>query len=175
MLHNLLSLDFYNSAFTIVYNGKSFNWNNASDFLATTSFPYADTTRLLSYEPDRNLYVIEHSDNTKSEGKDQPEIKWIEDNFTRLADIAANLELTSAPQYVTMDMARIDKLANSDWILLRHQEETLLGTTHTLTPEQLTAVLQYRQALRDLSLTIDKDTPASEVTWPVPPYPITST
>ena len=173
MLHNLLSLDFYNSAFTIVANGKTFNWNNASDFIATTMFPYADTTRLLSYEPDRGLYIIEHNDNTKTEGKDQPEFKWIEDNFTQLTEIVANLELASTP-IITMEMVRNSKLLDSDWIPQRYQEETLLGIPHTLTDEQLTAVLQYRQALRDLTLTIDKDTPASEVTWPVAPYPITS-
>ena len=172
MSHNLITLDFYNSTFTIVADGKSYHWNNASDFVTTTMYPYADTTRLLSYEPDRDLYIIEHNDNTVTVGKDQPEFIWIEENFTRLGDIAANLELAYTP-IITLDMLRTSKLAESDWVLLRYQEETMLGISHTLTAEQLNAVLQYRQALRDLTLTIDKDTPASEVTWPVAPYPIT--
>ena len=173
MLNTLLSLDFYNSAFTIVADSKTFHWHNASDFLATTMFPYADTTRLLSYEPDRDLYIIEHNDNTKTEGKDQPEFKWIEDNFTHMVEVAKNLKDASTP-IITMDDIRNSKLRESDWVMQRYQEETLLGIPHTLTTEQLTAVLQYRQALRDLSLTIDKDTPASEVTWPAAPYPITT-
>jgi hypothetical protein len=65
-------------------------------------------------------------------------------------------------------------LFNTDYVLQRHQEETALNITHTLSDQQFNNVLVYRQALRDLNVhglaegttrtkTID------DVTWPTNP------
>ncbi|MHA6236871.1 phage tail assembly chaperone [Pseudomonas fluorescens group sp. PF-69] len=42
-------------------------------------------------------------------------------------------------------------LADSDWMVIRHQDELLAGTDPALTPASLKALLQYRQALRDIT------------------------
>jgi hypothetical protein len=39
----------------------------------------------------------------------------------------------------------------TDWLVLRHQDETLIGHGTTLSTEQFAALLTYRQALRDIS------------------------
>jgi hypothetical protein len=45
---------------------------------------------------------------------------------------------------------RVQLLYSSDWMIIRHQDELLAGATPTLTATKLKAVLDYRQALRDL-------------------------
>jgi hypothetical protein len=41
-------------------------------------------------------------------------------------------------------------LSDTDWLVLRHQDETARGVQTTLTTEQYTELLNYRQELRDL-------------------------
>jgi hypothetical protein len=45
---------------------------------------------------------------------------------------------------------RDQALTASDWIVARHQDETLLGDGTTLTAEQFATLLSYRKALREL-------------------------
>jgi hypothetical protein len=46
--------------------------------------------------------------------------------------------------------ARDQALTATDWIVARHQDETLLGAGTTLTAEQFSTLLTYRKALREL-------------------------
>lgn len=46
--------------------------------------------------------------------------------------------------------ARDAALSASDWLISRHQDEKLIGDGTTLTSTQLTTLLKYRQALRDM-------------------------
>ncbi|KVM97755.1 phage tail assembly chaperone [Burkholderia stagnalis] len=39
----------------------------------------------------------------------------------------------------------------TDWFVSRHQDETLIGNGTTLTAAQFSALIKYRQALRDIS------------------------
>jgi hypothetical protein len=48
---------------------------------------------------------------------------------------------------------RYHVLASTQWIIERHNDEVLLGKTPSITQEQLTEVLEYRQALRELDYT----------------------
>jgi hypothetical protein len=41
-------------------------------------------------------------------------------------------------------------LADSDWMVIRHQDELLSGVEPTLTPDKLKVVLAYRQELRNI-------------------------
>lgn len=65
---------------------------------------------------------------------------------------------------------RVDELSTSDWMIIRHQDELLAGATPTLTASKLKAVLDYRQALRDLP-TADGFPECSlpVLTWPTSP------
>lgn len=43
-------------------------------------------------------------------------------------------------------------LSSTDWMLTRHHDELLLNIPHRLDESQLSALLTYRQALRDMTL-----------------------
>ncbi|MFL9898554.1 phage tail assembly chaperone [Paraburkholderia fungorum] len=47
--------------------------------------------------------------------------------------------------------ARDVALASTDWLVSRHQDEKLIGNGTSLTADQFTTLLKYRQALRDLA------------------------
>ena len=59
---------------------------------------------------------------------------------------------------------RYAKMENTRWLIERHTDQIALGITPTLTQEQLTEVLQYREALRN----VDYSDPFN-VTWPTRP------
>jgi hypothetical protein len=67
-------------------------------------------------------------------------------------------------------MQRTQLLYMSDWMMTRHNDELLMGVTPSLTPTNLSAVLAYRQALRDLP-TADGFPECSLplLTWPTSP------
>ncbi|WGS40352.1 phage tail assembly chaperone [Burkholderia sp. JSH-S8] len=46
---------------------------------------------------------------------------------------------------------RDSALGATDWLVARHQDEKLLGNGTTLTADQFSTLLRYRQALRDVS------------------------
>lgn len=54
-------------------------------------------------------------------------------------------------------------LMATDWLVQRHAEELALGLDTTLTPEQHTDLLTYRQALRDLP---ENTTDPTNPNWP---------
>lgn len=58
------------------------------------------------------------------------------------------------------------RLTATDWLVQRHAEELALGLDTTLTPEQHTDLLTYRQALRDLP---ESTTDPTNPTWPEAP------
>ncbi|HDR9032696.1 TPA: tail fiber assembly protein [Burkholderia vietnamiensis] len=50
-----------------------------------------------------------------------------------------------------MRARRDSALHATDWLVTRHQEEKLIGNGTTLTAEQFTALINYRQTLRDVA------------------------
>lgn len=46
-------------------------------------------------------------------------------------------------------------LADSDWLVIRHQDEVLSGVAPTLTAADLAALLKFRQELRDITTASD--------------------
>jgi hypothetical protein len=55
----------------------------------------------------------------------------------------------------SIDNERKIALTSTDWLIARHQEETLIGDDITLNKDQFKQLTTYRKALRDLP-TIDK-------------------
>ncbi len=168
MINNMASLNFYNSHFYIKFENKEYHWDNSAKFIADTNYPYADSTLLLSYEPDRNIYHVERVGPEGFAGQELEEINWFVENKQRLIPILEQLIQAAVP-VITLEMSRVQKLYELDWIVQRHQEETLLNIPHKLTDEQYMAVLTYKQQLRDLTNTYPKDTPSENVTWPIDP------
>ncbi|MGZ2743273.1 phage tail assembly chaperone [Burkholderia stagnalis] len=48
---------------------------------------------------------------------------------------------------------RDTRMQASDWLVSRHQDETLIGNGTTLTAAQFSTLIKYRQTLRDISST----------------------
>jgi hypothetical protein len=61
-------------------------------------------------------------------------------------------------------------LADSDWMVIRHQDEVLAGVEPTLTPAKLKVLLRYRQELRDVTKAADfPERNLPELVWPTSP------
>ena len=163
----MVSLDFYNSHFYIKFEGNEYHWENSQKFITDTGYPYT-SSRLLAYEPERNMYLVERAGPESLVGQDLPEIQWFTDNKQRLILILEQLIQLSIP-VITMEMTRSQLLYDTDWVVQRHQEQLALGAATTITPEQYIAVLNYKQQLRDLTNTYPKITPTEQVVWPTNP------
>jgi len=168
--HTCISLDFYNSSFSIKINNKQHWWNNADVFVTETGFPFRDTVRIVSYEPERKIFHIERPDASFTQDSNAVEFSWINNNLNALAAIVSDkMEKTAQAQTITMAMIRQGNLYATDWVLQRHTEEELLGIPTTMNKEKLLEVMRYRQALRNLSESYALATPADRVSWPVSP------
>lgn len=163
----LISLDFYNKSFYVQKNNDSYLWPSENDFRMDTSYPFEDTV-LLSYELERNLFVVERLYGVNEVGQDSPEIKWITDNLSSIIETAIQRSIESIP-VITVDMVRKQKLFETDWILQRKQEHDLLGIPSDISNQYLVNILTYRQALRDITKTYAADSPAEVAIWPEHP------
>ena len=166
-MHTVFTLDFFNDSYYFKQGSKQAFWNNTEQFLADTGFPFANTG-IVAIETDRNIYHVERPGAVNLTGNTVEEIAWLlnhVDKFLEIADIQKELMSPS----VTLEMMRNAKLLETDYILIRHQEETVLGISHTLTEEKISAVLNYRQQLRDLTKVYDKNIAEDKVLWPQNP------
>lgn len=166
--HTCISLDFYNSTFSIKINNVHHWWGDADTFVEETGFPFRDTVRILSYEPERKICHIERPDAVVVYSSIADEFQWFEANLDALTAVVS-AKMAENVQVITMAMIRQGNLYVTDWVLQRHTEEELLGATPTLTREKLLEVMRYRQALRDLSKSYAPETPADRVSWPMNP------
>ena len=119
----IISLDFYNSSFSLMFDSNSYFWNSKEEFISDTNFPYGETVKLLSYEPMRNLYIIEKELGQSFTGADLEEMQWITNNLASLEALVINKPQVDA-FVITLEMERLQLLYSTDWLLQRHQEET---------------------------------------------------
>ena len=165
-----ISLDFYNHNFEMRINEKSMYIGDISAFVSATGCPFYETVVHLAYEPERNIYLVNRIDGTGSGDTTSDEMKWVIDNIELLESVCEVEMAKQAQQYiVTMEMKRNGLLAETDWLMLRHQDEKLLEVDTTLTDSQMLELSTYRQILRNMSKTYQKDDDASTITWPNKP------
>lgn len=164
---DIVILDFYNLNLYIKFANKDYHWTNAIDFVNNTGYPFTNT-RFLSYEPERNIYHVDRTDNTFSVDIEAPEIQWIISNKDSLLSLISTLTLAATP-VITLEMQRAQYLYDTDWLVQRHQEEILRNVPTTLTVQQFTDLLNYKQQLRDLTNQYSKETPIQSVVWPINP------
>jgi hypothetical protein len=167
-MHTVFTLDFFNDSYYFKQGNNQAFWNSKEEFLLDTGFPFSNTG-IVAVETDRNIYHVERPGAINLTGEDIEEVSWLLSQTELFLTIADKQALRNTP-ITTMELVRNGKLFETDYILIRHQEETLLGLPHALTEEQFALILNYRQQLRDLSDTYDKLTPEGEVNWPV--YPL---
>lgn len=109
-------------------------------------------------DPTGPYVVVEEVDPVLDEQKYAQQTWVIRDMTTEERDTKVK-ELT---WHIKKDRFHI--LDSTQWIIDRHNDEVLLGKTPSITQEQLTEVLTYRQALRELDYT-----DPLVVTWPTAP------
>lgn len=68
--------------------------------------------------------------------------------------------------WATLRAERDHRISATDWVIIRHQCEVLRSAPHTLSGEQFAALLDYRQALRDLP---ENTADPAEPAWPDAP------
>lgn len=168
MDNRTLNLDFYNNSFFVRSGNIQYAWFSLENFIADTSFPYANGLMMVSYEPGREIYVVERENQVYEYGTEVTEIQWLASNFDTILELGRVKQIAETP-VITLELLRQIKLSDADWLVQRHQEETLLNIPHKLTEEQYIAVLTYKQQLRDLTDTYSKDTPSADVIWPTNP------
>lgn len=160
---NLLTLDFQNNSFYVKKGDFEYLWTDPKLFITDTGFPFNDIVSL-SYEPQRALYLIELTFGRLISDRSSDEMQWVEEHFDNIAQIAKNKK--SIETTITLDMMRSQLLYDSDWVVQRHTEQKFLQIATSLTDEIYSSLLEYRQKLRDLTLTYEPTTPASSVNWP---------
>ena len=167
MAHDFISIDTYNNTAGCKLNNKALAFSTATEFITAIGFPFE--VGLLTWEPSRCLWVIEKPGTppTIESGSNLPEMVWIDDNLERIRAYCEEiLARQPQPRDITVRDIRNNVLQSTDWVLQRHQEQELLNLPRTLTEEKFQQVLQYRQALRDMTNTY---TSLSTAVWPVNP------
>jgi hypothetical protein len=168
--NNIVSLDFYNLHFFLRVDGKEYYWQELSKFIADTGYPFADTTAYVSYEPHREIYFVERKDSKEVyTGVEQLEISWFLDNKDSLLQ-TINILIEADKPVTTIEMQRAQYLAETDWLVQRHQEELMRQATTTLDENHVRALLDYKQELRDITQQYSKNQPAEIVSWPTKPF-----
>lgn len=171
MDNTILSLDFLNNSYYIRSGSIEHAWYSKELFLEDTNFPYVDDVIALSYEPGRNIYALEKVNQGMVNGLEPIEMQWVDTNFQVLLEKGRLRRELETPIF-TVAMMRDSKLIETDWVLQRHQEEVLLGRPTTLNDAALIAVLEYRQALRDITTVFDKNILWEKADWPVNPLAV---
>jgi len=167
MAHTYITVDFYNNAASCRINGNDHVFSSTDAFKYGAGFPYADQVRILAYEPDRNIYVVEYANGQVKSGTDLHEIAWIAENLNTIEAAAIQDEIENpAVPALTLVETRNAKLYVTDWVLQRKQEEDLQNLPNTMSAEKFAEVLAYRQALRDITKTYSD---IKTVVWPTDP------
>lgn len=160
-------IDFYNNTASCRIDDVTHAFSSTDAFKYGAGFPYSETMQLVSYEPGRSIYVVEFTGGKVEHGPDLHAMVWISENLD-VIKAAALQDLEEHPPYppLTLVEVRNSKLYATDWVLQRKQEEDLMGTPNTMSAEKFVAVLQYRQALRDIT---QRYSAINSVVWPTNP------
>jgi hypothetical protein len=167
MSHTYVSVDFYNNSAACKINGVVRVFSSVEAFKYGTGFPYSQDVRLFAYEPDRNIYVVESANGKIETGAHLHTMVWVAENLSKIeqAVILDEQEHPANPEPTLVETRNI-KLAMTDWVLIRKNEEDLLNIPNSMTAEKFAAVLTYRQALRDITKTYSD---IKTVVWPIDP------
>jgi hypothetical protein len=117
----------------------------------------------INYEPDRDLYCVSFLKEPAIHGEKCLEINWIKANWEHIRETFHELEIA----FVSITEKKINSLYDTDWVVLRHQEQVLAGTQTSITSQQFEELLAYRQALRDIPSSLEQS--EDTINWPVSP------
>jgi hypothetical protein len=142
------------------------NWENFSQEI---SFPFPDENIVsVNFEPDRNHYTIERPKGVVDSGEDIQEVAWIKENLELIRAASKKFVELEAVSLTGKDR-RGQLLFETEWLVQRHIEQAALSMATTLSEQQFQELLAYRQALRDLTDTVDLNKPFDTIDWPIAP------
>lgn len=168
-MHTIFTLDFFNRSLFFKQGEHEAFWHDPDTFILETGWPFAlENSGIVACETERNIFHVERPGGINIAGQNSDELVWLEANINKFLELATQQQILRNP-VVTMAMVREGNLFVTDWVLQRHQEETFLGISHSITEGKLIEVLQYRQQLRDLTTLYPTDAAADAVVWPTNP------
>jgi hypothetical protein len=162
-MYNQINFDFPNNTAFIRLNGVEHLFKTAAGFAQLTGYPFTNTITL-SYEPHRNMFFVERLGGIVISGEDSEEIKWCSDNIDLIISKAYEDGYGLLPPGPSLQEIRNTKLYETDWMVTRHNDQTMLGITTTLSEQQFMKLLNYRQQLRDIT---NLYTSIDDVIWPL--------
>lgn len=163
-----VTLDYHNRSYSVQFDDFSHLFSSIDRFDELTGYVRGDVVGLV-FELERNMFFIEYGGGTLVSGVGKPEIQWISDNLENIRQAAITDHQETQPPLTIIRDVRNSKLHETDWLVIRHQEETLTGAPLTLSPTQLQELRVYREQLRAMSAAQLSSTDVTSATWPIPP------
>lgn len=162
---SLITIDLYNKNIYVRLSEIEHGFANLEIFELGTGFSRQfPTTKIVTSEPNRNMFVVERENGETVSGREVPEIAWLFEHEEEIVAAAQeDIERGSPP--VTVRDVRVGKLFATDWLVVRHSEQVLMNSSTSLTQQQLQELHNYRQSLRmipDEDLSLDGTT----YNWP---------
>lgn len=162
-MFNTITLDNPNNTAYINLKDVKHLFTDYQTFKNLTGYPFDDTV-LLSYEPERNIFVVERTGGQITAGENLDEIVWCRNNIDLIIEKAQEDNYGQLPPGPTLAQVRNMKLSETDWMVVRHRDQQDAGIATSLTDEQYLKLLDYRQQLRDIT---DVYTSLDDVVWPL--------
>lgn len=163
-----VTLDFFNKSMCVDIDDTLHIFSSVERFIELTNFPQGDCVNVV-YELERNMFAVEYTGGIMLGGRDRPEIQWIDNNMDVLRSaMLADIEALKPPPLPVRHF-RNAKLFDTDWMVLRHQDEVFANITPTLTSEQYSQLAIYRQNLRNIPDNVLSGSDVDNVNWPTPP------
>ena len=161
-------IDCYNGNVSVIFDDLRHVFSSYDRFVELTGFERGEVN-MVSYELERNLFVVEYVGGIIVAKVDAPEVQWVAQNIENIKQAAVADQAAFRETPSTLRYHRNGLLYSTDWLFVRHSEQLLMGTEPSLTTQQIQELNAYRQALRDMPDTILSNTVLNEEEWPVPP------
>ena len=162
-MQDRIIIDAYNNNVHIVLNSVNHLFSSFAKFAELTNFNFPETLNV-SYEPNRNMFVVERKNGILVSTGDMPEIEWCRQGIDNIISAAYNDGYGQLPPGPTLQELRDMKLYETDWMITRHNDQKALNITTSLTDSQFIKLLTYRQELRDITT---KYSSVDDVVWPL--------
>jgi hypothetical protein len=160
---NILTLSVISNSVFMRLKGNEHLFSSYEKFVELTQFPFSNEVINLSYEPERDIYVVETLDRSNPSGLDNIYIQWVIDNIDNIIDAAAK-DKPDNLYVISLRDARNAKLYETEWMVVRHKEQLDIGVNTSLTTQQYNNLLTYRQQLRDITKQYSN---LDDVIWPL--------
>lgn len=182
MQTTLITISSTPEQFAVLHQNKTvaIPWDKAVELLPDI-FSIEDIYAI-TYEPSMNVRHVIWTEQARSRWIEEnivvdelAPIRWLDNNLQRILEEVFPFLTEDEDVYLhTAYNERHIILHETDWLVSRHLDQKALNIPTTLTEEDYTSLLLYRQQLRDLGNTQNMSLPFQEVEWPIKPAWITN-